>query len=135
MCEIGLVLSEINYMLRHIRRFAKDKTVYTNLAQFASRSYVKSVLYGVTLIISPWNYPFLLSIEPLVDALAAGNTVIIKPSDYSAATSEVIAELISNIFPREYVAEVLVSLMGQQKYLLLQSKLYLVNFLIVDRHV
>lgn len=135
MCEIGLVLSEINYMLRHIRRFAKDKTVYTNLAQFASRSYVKSVLYGVTLIISPWNYPFLLSIEPLVDALAAGNTVIIKPSDYSAATSEVIAELISNIFPREYVAEVLVSLMGQQKYLLLQSELYLVNFLIVDRHV
>ena len=135
MCEIGLVLSEINYMLRHIRRFAKDKTVYTNLAQFASRSYVKSVPYGVTLIISPWNYPFLLSIEPLVDALAAGNTVIIKPSDYSAATSEVIAELISNIFPREYVAEVLVSLMGQQKYLLLQSELYLVNFLIVDRHV
>lgn len=106
MCEIGLVLSEINYMLRHIRRFAKDKTVYTNLAQFASRSYVKSVPYGVTLIISPWNYPFLLSIEPLVDALAAGNTVIIKPSDYSAATSEVIAELISNIFPREYVAVV-----------------------------
>jgi len=106
MCEIGLVLSEISYMLRHIRRFAKDKTVYTNLAQFASRSYVKSVPYGVTLIISPWNYPFLLSIEPLVDALAAGNTVIIKPSDYSTATSEVIAELISNIFPSEYVAVV-----------------------------
>ena len=106
MCEIGLVLSEINYMLRHIRRFAKDKTVYTNLVQFASRSYVKSVPYGVTLIISPWNYPFLLSIEPLVDALAAGNTVIIKPSEYSAATSEVIAELISSIFPREYVTVV-----------------------------
>ena len=106
MCEIGLVLSEISYMLRHIRRFAKDKTVYTNLAQFASRSYVKSVPYGVTLIISPWNYPFLLSIEPLVDALAAGNTVIIKPSEYSPATSEVISELISNIFPREYVSVV-----------------------------
>ncbi|MDV4150766.1 aldehyde dehydrogenase [Clostridium sp. AL.422] len=106
MCEIGLVLSEISYMLSHIRRFAKDKTVYTNLAQFASRSYVKSVPYGVTLIISPWNYPFLLSIEPLVDALAAGNTAIIKPSEYSSATSEVIAELISNIFPREYVAVV-----------------------------
>ena len=106
MCEIGLVLSEISYMLRHIRRFAKDKTVYTNLAQFASRSYVKSVPYGVTLIISPWNYPFLLSIEPLVDALAAGNTAIIKPSEYSSATSEVISELISKIFPREYVAVV-----------------------------
>ena len=106
MCEIGLVLSEISYMLRHIRRFAKDKTVYTNLAQFAARSYVKSVPYGVTLIISPWNYPFLLAIEPLVDALTAGNTAIIKPSEYSPATSQVIEELISNLFPSEYVAVV-----------------------------
>ena len=106
MCEVGLVLSEISYMIRNVRRFAKDKTVYTNLAQFASRSYVKSVPYGVTLIISPWNYPFLLAIEPLVDALAAGNTAIIKPSEYSPATSEVIYDLISNIFPREYVAVV-----------------------------
>ena len=102
----SLVLSEISYMLRNVRRFAKDKTVYTNLAQFAARSYVKSVPYGVTLIISPWNYPFLLAIEPLVDALAAGNTAIIKPSEYSTATSEVIYKLISNIFPREYVAVV-----------------------------
>ena len=107
MCEIGLVLSEITYMLRHIRRFAKDKRVYTNLAQFPARSYVKSVPYGVTLIIIPWNYPFLLAIEPLVDALAAGNTAIIKPSEYSTATSEVIAELISSIFPSEYVAVVM----------------------------
>lgn len=104
MCEIGLVLSEISYMLRHIRRFAKDKRVYTNLAQFAARSYVKSVPYGVTLIISPWNYPFLLALEPLVDALAAGNTAIIKPSEYSPATSQVIEELISSLFPSEYVA-------------------------------
>ena len=107
MCEIGLVLSEINYMIKNIRRFAKDKTVRTNLSQFAARSYVKSVPYGVTLIISPWNYPFLLSIEPLVDAIAAGNTAIIKPSEYSESTSEVIEELISSIFPREYVSVVL----------------------------
>lgn len=106
MCEVGLVLSEISYMLRHIRSFAKDKKVHTELAQFAARSYVKSVPYGVTLIISPWNYPFLLSMEPLVDALAAGNTAIIKPSEYSFATSQVIAELIANLFPPEYVAVV-----------------------------
>ena len=106
MCEVGLVLSEISYMLRHIRSFAKDKTVHTELSQFAARSYVKSVPYGVTLIISPWNYPFLLSMEPLVDALAAGNTAIIKPSEYSFATSQVIAELIGNLFPPEYVAVV-----------------------------
>ena len=106
MCEVGLVLSEINYMIRNVRRFAKDKKVYTSLVQFPARSYVKSVPYGVTLIISPWNYPFLLAIEPLVDALAAGNTAIIKPSEYSPATSEVIYELISNIFQSEYVSVV-----------------------------
>ena len=106
MCEVGLVLSEISYMIRNVRRFSKDKIVYTNLAQFASRSYVKSVPYGVTLIISPWNYPFLLAIEPLVDALAAGNTAIIKPSEYSPETSKVIYELISNTFPSEYVSVV-----------------------------
>lgn len=106
MCETGLVLSEISYMLRHIRRFSKDKTVYTPLAQFASRSYVKPMPYGVTLIMSPWNYPFLLSVEPLVDALAAGNTAIVKPSAYSPATSAVIAELIADAFSPEYVAVV-----------------------------
>ena len=107
MCEIGLVLSEINYMIKNIRRFSKDKTVRTNLSQFAARSYVKSVPYGVALIISPCNYPFLLAIEPLVDAIAAGNTAIIKPSEYSEATSEIIEELILSIFPREYVSVVL----------------------------
>ena len=59
--------------------------------------------YGVTLIISPWNYPFLLSIEPLVSAIAAGNTVIIKPSEYSPNTSKIIAELIDETFERGYV--------------------------------
>ena len=79
MCEIGLVLDEISYMLKHIERFAQEKRVRTPLAQFASRSYVKPSPYGVVLIMSPWNYPFLLTIDPLVDALAAGNTAVIKP--------------------------------------------------------
>ncbi len=106
MSETGLVLSEITYMLRHVRRFAREKTVYTPLAQFASRSYVKPTPYGVALIMSPWNYPFQLTMDPLVDALAAGNTAIVKPSAYSPATSEVIAALISSVFPPEYVAVV-----------------------------
>lgn len=106
MCEIGLVLSEISYMLRHIRQFARDKTVYTPLSQFASRSFIRPTPYGVTLIMSPWNYPFLLTIEPLVDALAAGNTAVLKPSAYSPATTAVIADLIANLFPPEYVAVV-----------------------------
>lgn len=106
MCETGLVISEISYLLRHIRSFAKEKTVMTPLAQFASRSYKKPSPYGVTLIMSPWNYPLLLTLDPLVDALAAGNTAVIKPSAYSPATGEVIQTIIADIFPEEYVAVV-----------------------------
>lgn len=106
MCEVGLTLSEISYMLSHTRRFMREKTVATPIAQFASRSYVKPSPYGTVLIMSPWNYPFLLTMEPLVDALAAGNTAIIKPSAYSPATSEVISRIVGECFNPEYVAVV-----------------------------
>ncbi len=106
MCEIGLVLDEISYMLKHIESFAQEKRVRTPLAQFASRSYVKPSPYGVVLIMSPWNYPFLLTIDPLVDALAAGNTAVIKPGAYAPATALAIKELIESTFPREYVSVV-----------------------------
>ena len=72
MCEVGLVLSELSYMIRHTPSYAKEKTVLTPLAQFASRSYKKPSPYGVVLVMSPWNYPFLLTIDPLIDAIAAG---------------------------------------------------------------
>ena len=104
MCETGIVLSEISYMLRHIRRFAKEQTARTPLAQFASRSFKKPMPYGVTLIMSPWNYPLMLSLDPLVDAIAAGNTVVLKPSAYSPATSKLLGELLRGLFPEEYVA-------------------------------
>ena len=104
MCETGLVISEISYLLKHIRRFAKEKTVATPLAQFASRSYKKPSPYGVTLIMSPWNYPLLLTLDPLADALAAGNTAVIKPSAYSPATGALLQKLLGDIFPEEYVA-------------------------------
>lgn len=106
MCEIGLVLSEISYMMRHVKKFSKRKTVYTPLAQFASHSYMQPVPYGNTLIMSPWNYPFLLSIDPLVDAIAAGNTAIIKPSAYSPATSKVIEMLAKECFSPAHVSVV-----------------------------
>ena len=106
MCETGLVLSEISYMIRHTKKFASEKTVYTPLAQFASRSYKKPSPYGNTLIMSPWNYPFLLTLDPLADAIAAGNTAIVKPSAYSPATSAIIAKIIGECFPTEYVAVV-----------------------------
>lgn len=104
MCETGLVVSEISYLLRHIRSFAREKTVATPLAQFASRSYKKPSPYGVTLIMSPWNYPLLLTLDPLADALAAGNTVIIKPSAYSPATGALLQKLLEELFSEEYVA-------------------------------
>lgn len=104
MCETGLVLSEITYMLKHIRSFAKEKNVLTPLAQFHSRSFKKPSPYGVALIMSPWNYPFLLTIDPLIDALAAGNTVVLKPSAYSPYTSAVIQSMTEECFDTRYVA-------------------------------
>ena len=106
MCEVGMVLSEISYMLGHVKRFAKRKTVWTPLAQFASRSFKQPVPYGNTLIMSPWNYPFLLTMGPLVDAVAAGNTAVVKPSAYSGATSAIIEKLLGEAFPPEYIAVV-----------------------------
>lgn len=104
MCETGLVLSEISYMLRHIRSFAKEQRVHTPLAQFHSRSYKKPSPYGVVLIMSPWNYPFLLTLEPLVDAIAAGNTAVLKPSAYSPYTGTMIQKIINECFENRYVS-------------------------------
>jgi len=106
MCEIGMVLSEISYMIRHTKKFASKQRVYTPLAQFASSSYKIASPYGNVLIMSPWNYPFLLTIDPLADAISAGNTVIIKPSAYSPATSEIVKKIVEDCFNSEYVAVV-----------------------------
>ncbi|MCR5325053.1 MAG: aldehyde dehydrogenase [Lachnospiraceae bacterium] len=103
MCETGLALSEITYMIKNTCRFASDKHVLTALVQFASDSVIKTVPYGNVLIMSPWNYPFLLSITPLVDAIAAGNTCILKPSAYSPNTSEAIKKMIDAVFSPEHV--------------------------------
>ena len=106
MCETGMVLSELSHMIRHLPRYARERRVRTPLAQYVSRSYRKPSPYGTVLIMSPWNYPFMLTIDPLVDALAAGNTALVKPSAYSPATSLVIQQLITQCFPQEYVAVV-----------------------------
>lgn len=107
MCEIGMVLSELSYLIRHTPGFARKQTVRTPMAQFSAKSYTLATPYGNTLIMSPWNYPFLLTIGPLADAIAAGNTAILKPSAYSPETAKLIEELISQCFPPEFVAVVL----------------------------
>ncbi len=106
MCEIGLTLSEITHMVKHIYLYAAEKRKPTPLAQYVSRSFIKPSPYGTVLIMSPWNYPFLLTIEPLVDAIAAGNTCVVKPSAYSPATTAVIKKLLAFCFKPEYVSVV-----------------------------
>lgn len=106
MCETGMVLEELSYMLKHTPRFAREKRVRTPLTQFHSRSCQKPSPYGVTLIMSPWNYPFMLTLSPLADALAAGNTAVVKPSAYSPHTSDVILRILSQCFEPKYVAVV-----------------------------
>lgn len=103
MCEIGLTLSELTWMEKHIHRLTREKRVPTPLAQFAARSFQSPTPYGTVLIMSPWNYPVLLTLEPLIDALAAGNTVIVKPSAYAPATSTVMEMIIRETYPPEYV--------------------------------
>ena len=93
-------------MIRHVKRFAKPKTVYTPLAQFASHSFKQPIPYGNVLIMCPWNYPFLLAMDPLADAIAAGNTAVVKPSAYSPATGRIIEKIIKECFDPKYVAVV-----------------------------
>lgn len=106
MAEIGMTLDELSYMIRHVRSFAKPRRVRASIAQFPARAYRLPKPYGNVLIMSPWNYPFMLTMSPLIDALAAGNTAVVKPSAYSPAVSHVIAKVLAGCFDPEYVAVV-----------------------------
>jgi aldehyde dehydrogenase (NAD+) len=104
MAEIGMVLEDLSCHIKHLKSWAKRKKRPSPLAQFPSTSYQLPSPYGCTLIISPWNYPFLLSIQPLVGAIGAGNTAILKPSRFSKNTSEAMKKVIESVFPEAYVA-------------------------------
>ncbi len=106
MCEVGMTLSELGYVLRHLDHWAKDKLRPTPLAQFPAKSFTAADPYGVVLIMSPWNYPFLLAMEPLIGAIAAGNCCVVKPSAYSPAVSAVLRSLLAECFPAEFVTVV-----------------------------
>lgn len=106
MCEVGLTLSELAYQIRHLRKWAKPKRRGTDLTNFHAKSFSVWEPYGCVLVMSPWNYPFLLSMEPLIGAVAAGNCCVMKPSAYSPATSAAMARLVREVFPEEYVAVV-----------------------------
>ena len=106
MCEVGLVREELNYMLKHLHGLMRKRYAPTPLAQFASVSYRVPEPYGNVLVMSPWNYPFLLSMDPVIDAIAAGNTVILKPSAYSPAVSRVLCKLFETYVAPEAVSVV-----------------------------
>lgn len=100
--EIGLVLSDINYALKHLKKWMKPKKVTTNLVNIFSSSKIYHDPRGVVMVIGAWNYPFLLSIQPVIGAIAAGNCVVLKPSEIAPATSVIIAKMIAEYFNPEY---------------------------------
>ncbi|MGG0755900.1 aldehyde dehydrogenase [Brevibacillus laterosporus] len=104
--EIGIVLEEIRYICKHLQGWAKPKRVKTALTHFGSKGYIYSEPYGVTLIIAPWNYPFQLALLPLIGSIAAGNCAVIKPSELTPRTSDLLRRLIEQTFPAEFISVV-----------------------------
>lgn len=98
--EIGLVLSALNLAIKNLKRWAKPKRIKSSLLNFPSKDYIYFEPYGNVLVIAPWNYPFLLAMEPLIMAIAAGNTVVLKPSELTPSTSKVITNIIKNALPQ-----------------------------------
>ncbi|GAB6268802.1 MAG: aldehyde dehydrogenase [Smithella sp.] len=101
--EIGILYTEIDHVINHLWSWSRPRRVATPIIHFLSRSRIYHDPYGVVLIISPWNYPFLLTIAPLIGAIAAGNCVLIKPSEFSSSTSATIEKMIAELFDPDYV--------------------------------
>lgn len=101
--EIGLVLDELTYTIKHLKKWMKVKRVKTPLSSQPARSRIYQVPYGQVLIISPWNYPFQLAMVPLIGAIAAGNTVVLKSSRKARHTGAWLGQVVRDLFPEEYV--------------------------------
>ena len=103
MCEVGLLLMHIKKAIKHLKKLMKPKKVHTEIFNFLAKSKILYDPYGVTLIISPWNYPLLLALDPLIGAISGGNTAVIKLSEYSVHTSKLLKSLINETFNKEYI--------------------------------
>jgi aldehyde dehydrogenase (NAD+) len=101
--ETGLVISELNAAIKHLRRWMEPESIATNLLNLPSGSRIMKEPLGVVLIIGPWNYPFQLLINPLIGAIAAGNCVVLKPSEFAPATDAVMKTIIEDVFSKEYI--------------------------------
>jgi aldehyde dehydrogenase (NAD+) len=104
--EIGIVLEEIRFTIKNLRKWSKPRRVKSSLTGLGSKSYIYSEPYGVAFIIAPWNYPFQLSIAPLIGAMAAGNCAIIKPSELTPRTSSILRKMINGNYPNDYISVV-----------------------------
>jgi len=102
--EIGIVIEELDIHISKLRKWSRPKKVFPHITNFYSKDRIFRDPYGQVLIISPWNYPFNLAMIPLIGAISGGNTVVLKPSEYSPNTSAIIKKILSKIFPEEYVA-------------------------------
>jgi len=106
MTETGLILSELKITLKKLKSWSKPKSTLPAFLNFPSSAKIYKEPYGTTLIISPWNYPYQLALAPLIGAIAAGNTVILKPSELTPNTSTIIKEIITAVFDEKHVAVV-----------------------------
>ncbi|WHY73058.1 aldehyde dehydrogenase [Fictibacillus enclensis] len=102
--EIGILYEEINFTIKHLKGWAKPKKVKTALTHVGSKGSIIPEPYGTVLIMAPWNYPFQLALSPLVGAIAAGNTAIIKPSELTPNVSALLSTLLQELYPPSYVA-------------------------------
>jgi aldehyde dehydrogenase (NAD+) len=102
--EIFIPLSEVKHAIRHLKRWMKPKRIKRTLPSITSRSYLQYESKGVALIISPWNFPFMLAMGPFISAVAAGNCIIVKPSELSPHTSHVLNEMVQQLFPEDEAA-------------------------------
>ncbi len=106
MCETGLLLEEINFHIKRLKKWSKTRRVKSGIGQLPGRSYVCPEPYGVVLIMAPWNYPVQLCLMPLVGAISAGNCAVVKPSAYAPESSRIISKLIESAFPTGFVTAV-----------------------------
>lgn len=104
--ETSFILSELKYLIKNLKKWAQPQKVRSSMLNFPSSDYIYQQPYGSCLILAPWNYPFQLSVSPAIGALAAGNTVVLKPSEYSPNTSAIIEEIFSRVFKPEHAAVV-----------------------------
>lgn len=104
--EVAMVYDEINMHIKNIKKWSKKRRVKTPLVQFPAKSFIQLEPYGVVLIIGPFNYPFMLTMDPLIGAIAAGNTAVIKPSESASETSKILKEILEKVFDEKYVLHV-----------------------------